>query len=170
METVRRENRLLSRSVVIGGLQCLLTWWRLGLFSRALVLILHFQPPQGSDRDNTTKNEISRLRGGKKSCVGRSAVSCTSSDLLPLRAVVHMTDVYVLQFAAGLALCSPSSVKRSLTDAYYHLPAHSVSLKSCFSPSSQILHVGQLLSAVLMHSALGDARQMCTVEGGIRFL
>lgn len=76
METVCRENGLLSRSVVIGGLQCSLTWLQVGLFSRALVLILHFQSPQGSDRDNKTKKEISSLRGEKSHCVEQNCVFC----------------------------------------------------------------------------------------------
>lgn len=69
METVCRENGLLSRRVVIGGLQRLLTWSRLALFSCALVLILHFQPPQRPDKDNKAGEYISSMQGERSNRV-----------------------------------------------------------------------------------------------------
>lgn len=62
--------------LLLEGLRCSPTWLQLGLFSRALVLILHFQPPQGSDGDNKTKKEISSLGGEKSNCVEENGVFC----------------------------------------------------------------------------------------------
>lgn len=168
METVCRENRLLSRSVVIGRLQCLLTWWQLGLFSCALVLILHFQPPQGSDRDNKTKNEISRLRGEKNNCVGKNGIFCPSLTLTIWGCVSDC--VCVVSFER--ALCSAAL---HLLKGVWQMPIiiykHTMLHLELFLPVLLYLsYMPTFPSVLLMHSAFGDAWQMCTFEGGIGFL
>lgn len=92
-----------------------------------------------------TKSEISKLKG--IIVLGRWAFSvrlltltirgCHSLD----KSLCGADCVCVCGFVwACFVLGSPSSVWRSLTDAYYNLSADNVTLKSCFWPSSFIFH------------------------------
>ena len=76
--------------LLLEGLRCSPTWLQLGLFSRALVLILHFQPPLGSDGDNKTKKRFQAWEEKRVTVSRRKAFSVPTFDPDPLGVVVHI--------------------------------------------------------------------------------